>query len=412
MTKLERVPFRADMVTVVEPRLSSRKLAERDYSRLELADMAREFAAMEREVRRNTEAARRAAHLGRLSATAVIRTTEPRELATMARKAGASVADAKAASDMLAAAADMGMTPEELTEGVAIERALMAEAPSKRDRIKAEAGQRSELSAEARAEVARWTRAMHESEAAQVGRAALDTMGPRIAAVVSSRIDGGHVTVSRVVTVRDMERAASKLASVTSRYAKAVAKVQDMERHAKSLTGDARRDAIRRADQLADTAAKLASKMSAAWDTAVALGVSADLPDADGFIAVPVATFDIADVVAEAWQLDIPERKDRMPRGFIESGPSVNSARTVSGRGHVGSAAHGVSDPTGDSAAALADGYRSTVAEIQARETALESRFLPTMTKAEAQELRRTEYKARRAMAARERRRNAKARNN
>jgi hypothetical protein len=379
-------------------RLSWNDLNQRDYSRLELADKAAEVKRIEREIQRAEAARKFRAEAVRHSATLVLADMPASE---QAAKAGR---EHKAAKAMADAAAGIGVSVSELAEAIAVERALVATSGGQSDRPAAEAGQRSELDKAARADVAKWTREALASEAAKAGREALAAIGPRASAVVITKREAAAVAVAEVRPVPNLEAAAKRADVAAARLAEAREALAEAETKvaAAEATKAVRpiREANREADRIAASVAKLAKRAEAADKALAAAASVASLPAADGLIFVPVAAYPLAEA-DRASELELPVRPDRMPARFVERGPSAKVERTAS-------------DPTGDSAAALADGYRRTLARAEALAAKLAARTSAEALEqaaAEAREAKRTEDKAKRALAARNRRRNAKLAN-
>lgn len=393
-------PVSVKLAEAKRPALNSRQLAERDYARLALADRAREIAMLERDVRRAEAARRRNAEATKRAALAM----PVEQLAKWGRAAGE--ASAAAELEAMASAADaMGISAAELAAELAAERAMLAEAMPAPKRV-TEAGQTSFLSAAERAEVAKWTSEALASEAARAGRAALDAIGPRAAAVVVTGRAAERLTLAKVVTAASAERAAARAAKLAERLAEARAKLAEAETkvRAAEATKAVRpiREANREADRVAASVAKLASKHAEAAKLAEASGAGQELKDANGLIAVPVATLELAEA-ASAAALELPARKDAMPVGYVHSGPVAR---------HI---VRPVRDSTGDSAAALADGYRAAMLAAELAEAKRAAKLAaakrPATGRPKQSEAERAEYKARRAAAARGRRRAAKLRN-
>lgn len=406
-------------VTVTAPRLNSRKLAERDYSRLERAELARHMASMERDARRAEAARRRAAE----AANRAVLNMPDGQLAKWAEAAGAG-AELAEAQAMAEAAEAMGVTAAELAAELERERLLvaidaaaavpvaveLAEWPEDAGAARAARAARAEAAEAARA--ARAVRfdsaAIASTKAAQAGRAVLAAIGPVASAVVIPDVAAGTVTVAKVVPAKDAARAERAAEAAAKRLAAGRAKLAEAEAAvlAAEATKAARpiRETNKEADRVAAAVAKLAAKLTAAEAAAVAAGAGV-AADSDGRVSVPVATFKLAEAAAEAAVLELPKRADVMPVGYVESGPSAR--HTV----------RPVSDPAGNLAAAVADGQMVTVLEYErrAREHAYNTTAAVPAAPAAIKNGRpaatddeRLEYKARRAMAAKNRRRAAK----
>lgn len=376
-------------------RLSWSRLNDRDYSRLELADYARETRRMERAVR-SAEAARKFRVAAVKRSAELVLADMPR--AEVTAKAAKELAESEALAE---AARDAGVTPEALAEELASLQ-LMLETPERPARGAADVGQLSAMSPEALAAVADWTTAGLTSEAAKAGRAALAAIGRTASAVVATSLGGQSVTVSLVRTVPDTARAAEAVQRLTAAYAEAAAKLAEAETKvaaAKAAKASAPiKAAEANADRVAAGVAKLAARLAKAEAAKAMADGIAGIPEAAGLIAVPLAAATLADVDAFS-ALEIPERTDRMPARYVERGPSAR--RTV----------RPVSDPTGSSAAALADGYRAALAKAEARAAKLAAGTSPAAadaSKAEATEAKRVERRARQAAALRVKRRAAK----
>lgn len=426
--ELVRVAGTGGPVTVRPIRLSWPVINQRDYTRLELADMAAEAKRIEREAKRAEAARQFRVSAVQRSAELVLKDMTPAEIIAKARP------EFLAARSMREAAEAMGVPASELAEALAVERELSeadrvvsAEATpveildwpeDKADREAAEAARKAAAEAAREAARPKYTReALAASEAAKAGREALAAIGPVASAVVITRAEARHISVAVVQKTPGMsaayaraEAAAERLAEARERLAEAETRVV-AAKAAKAVRP--LREADREADRIAASVAKLAKRAEAADQALAAASAVAELPAADGLVYFPLAAFTLAEA-DRASELDIPARADRMPALYIESGPAVNWARSVSGRGYIGPAAGGASDPTGDSAAALADGYRMELARAEAAAAKLAAKTTRDACEAaasEAREAKRIETNTKRAAAARVRRRAAKLAN-
>lgn len=324
---LPKVPL--GPVTVKAKRLDRAKLAARDYSRLELADRAREEAKLWRAAKLAEEAKADRARWARMGAEAARRSYSAEELAEAAAKAGA-LRELAEADAMATAAAEIGSTPEELAEELATVRLLAEEAPDVTFRPAPEAGQWSGLRAEELAAVREWTRAGLESEAAKAGRAALAAMGPRASGLVITQVQGDYLTLAKVLRAPDPKRARAKAEELAADHAIAEAKLEEAEaKVSAAIAAKARRpikEAEAEADRIAPAVAKLAAKLAKAEAAAKAAEEAADRA-AEGWIYEPLTVAKLAEAAAKAEELALPDRADVMPSRYRDRGPSAKAPR-------------------------------------------------------------------------------------
>jgi len=378
-------------------------ILQREMSRIERADFFREVAEIERATRRAEAARKQRVAAVRHSAELVL--ADMSEAAVMA----AAPREAKAARAMEEAARDMGVTADELAAAIAVEKSLLESKPKTGHGL-TEVGMQAGLGLAGLAAVADWTAAGLQSTAAKVGRDVLRTVGPTAAVVVCTAAEATAVTVAEVHKVPDLTAAEARAEAARTAYAKAAAKLAEAETKVKAAEATKAvrpiREANREADRVAAGLAKVAARMARAEAALEAAKAAADVAEAAGLITVPVGTFPAATAARDAADLELPKRTDVMPVGYVHSGPEAR--HTVKP----------VSDPTGSTAAGLADGLLITLAELNRRELALEAAAKAAKDSAldkggrpESTEAERAEYKARRALAAKARRRNAKLRN-
>jgi hypothetical protein len=302
----------------------------------------------------------------------------------------------------------------ELAEALETEKLLAAEQSRPLADVRSEVGYAASLTPAEVLERKARAADMLQSPEAIAGREALAAIGPRASAVVTSKPDSFEITVSLVRTVPDLKAAEARIAGLTKPLAEAR---EALERAEAKVTAARKAKAVRPlksaeadADRVAAGYAKLAKRMQAA-EAARALALElAAMPNAADLIAVPLATFFYMSA-AEAGALEIPDRTDRMPSSFVERGPRVRTSASWSGQTTHGGRGTGVTDPTGNSAAALADGYARAVRAAEAAEAKLAASVTRERCEAAAtvaRENKRTEYKAREAARKREARRAGK----
>jgi hypothetical protein len=365
---LVAVPRGTGTAATTKPeRLSWSKINGRDYARLEVADFAAEVKRLEREARRNAIPDAFTVQAVRRSAVVMLEDLSAAELAKAA--SAKRVTGAKSDYDQLAkVAADLGVEVAELDAMIAAEKLLVADGSRPVQDSKAEVGYPSAATPAEVLERAEAAREALRSEAARAGREALDAIGPRASAVIVSNVGSDQFTVAQVRTVPDVgaaririEALTKPLAEARERLTAAIAK-EDAARAAKAARPlkSAEADTAR----IAAGVAKIQKRMDAAKAAeALALELAA-LPSAEGLVTVPLESFELAEA-AEAGALEIPERTDRMPSAFVERGPRVRTSSSWSGDTSTGGRGTGVADPTGNSAAALADGYARELAKVE-----------------------------------------------
>ena len=389
---------------------------EAEYARQRLAEDAREAARYEREAARAARAAAARVEAARKAAAVIIREL-PEQAASMAAAAGESE-QLDYARQLAEAAAVLGVSEAEAAETVSAARDYMETPKAARPGV-SKAGYGSALTPAELAAVREWSAAGLATPAAVAGRAALDAIGPRAAGLVLTNRAADTLTIARSVRVpsasvagRRAEESAAELAEATAKLTAAeLAVTAARKRKAKRPIDAAEADANRLAAAVDKLAARadLAARLAAAADDLEALNLS----DLEAFMSDAVEVLAL-DKAAEAAGVSLRKRADLMPASFRHSGPSVKAARLVSGRGHLTMAAGGShADPTGDSAAELAAGYRGRLAaaEAYAVEFMAAAAEADKAERAEAREARRVEYKAREAARKRTARRAAKIRN-
>jgi hypothetical protein len=407
----------SEAARVAKPkRLSWNDINNKDYSRLEIADFAAEAKRLEREAARRRPDRFKVAAVKR-SAQVLLADMPAAEVVKESRSK-------KAAEDyaaLAAVAADLGVEISELTEALETEKLLVADGTKPLADIKSEVGYADALTPAEVLERKAMAADMLQYPEAIAGREVLAAIGPRASAVVSTNVymASTPVTVSLVRTVPDLKAAEARIAGLTKPLAEAREALDKAEKKAaaKTLNAEARKSAEAAADSKAAGYAKLAKRMQAA-EAARALALElAALPNASDLISVPLVTFAVSEAkredlrtwfaeAAEAGALEIPDRTDRMPSSFVERGPRVRTSASWSGATNHGGRGSGVSDPTGDSAAALIDGYRKALAAAEAAEVKLAARV--NQSREEFKSIQRTEYKAREAARKREARRAGK----
>jgi hypothetical protein len=378
---------------VPNPVAAWQEIERADISRLELADFAREAKRLER------EAAKRRPDTFKV--TAVKRSAQVLLADMPAAEVVAKSRTKRTAGDyaeLAAVAADLGVEISELAEALETEKLLVAEQSRPLADVKSEVGYAAELTpAEVLERKARAADMLQSAEAV-AGREVLAAIGPRASAVVTSKPDSFEITVSLVRTVPDLKAAEARIAGLSKPLAEAREALELAEKKAaaKTLNAEARKAAEAAADSKAAGVAKLAKRMAAAEaarDMALEL---AALPNAADLISVPLATLFYMSA-AEAGALEIPDRTDRMPSSFVERGPRVRTSASWSGQTQHGGRGNGVTDPTGNSAAALVDGYRKAVAAAEAAEVKLAARVAADAIKAAAEVKKENNRSARKA---------------
>lgn len=367
---LVAVPRGTGTAATTKPKpISWSGIAVTDSNRWELASYAAECKRLEREARRNAIPDTFTVKAVRRSAVVLLEDLSAAELEKAA--SAARVTGAKSDYDQLAkVAADMGVEVAELDAMIAAEKLLVADGSKPLQDTKAEVGYPSAATPAEVLERAEAAREVLGSGIAEAGREALDAIGPRASAVIVSNMDGREITVKLVRTVPDagaarirIEALTKPLAEARERLAAAMAK-EDAARAAKAVRPlkSAEADTAR----IASGVAKIQKRMDSALAAeALALELAA-LPSAEGLVTVPLESFHWSEA-AEAGALEIPERTDRMPSAFVERGPRVRTSASWSGETAVGGRGSGVADPTGNSAAALADGYARELAKQEKR---------------------------------------------
>ena len=401
-------PAEAPARPVPNPAKSWELIGRAGYSRLELADMAAEAKRLEREANRRRPDTFKAAAVQR-SAIVLLADMPAAEVAKQSRLR-------KAAEDyaaMAEVAAAVGVEVSELAEALETEKLLVADGTKPLRDSSSEVGYAdTTLTPREVLEHKAWAADMLQYPEAVAAREVLAAIGPRASAVVSTNVymAGSPVTVSLVRTVPDIGAAEARISALTKplteareALAKAEAKVKAA---AKLKAVKPLKSAEADADRIAAGVRKLAKRMEsaeAARDLALEL---AAMPNADDLVTVPMATFGIGEAAAEAAALEIPDRADRMPSAFVERGPRVRTSASWSGQTQHGGRGSGVSDPTGDSAAAIVDGYAREVAKVERAEVKLAKRVEQSREVFKANQ--RSDYKAREAARKRTARRNAK----
>lgn len=398
----------ADRTPVARP-LNSRAMLERDMSRADRAALAAYMIRTERTVRR-AEAKRAAKRAAKEDATGIIgrgnfpALTEAagvsaealedyRRAAEAAEVLGVSLA---AAAEMIGAEADYA-EPEITARPVGVDLGAPIR-PVNRPGVPFEY--------------------MQDSEAAEAARTALAATGPRSGAVIIANVFTETLTVARPVPVPRADKAAEAAAEAAEALAAAEAKLAAAEaKLAAAIANKAKRPILAAEDdcnRIAAAIPKLAERAALAGRLAEAAEALARLDldkDVRPELAIPVMELPLHKA-AEAGRAGIKRRADHMPPEYRENGPRVKAAALASGRGSAAIGSNGVSDPVGNSAAALADGYRAKIAaaERAARELAEKTNLESIRAAAELEVAERmAAYKERRAEAARVRRAEAAA---
>lgn len=365
---LVAVPRGTGTAATTKPKpISWSGIAVTDANRWELASYAAECKRLEREARRNAIPDAFTVQAVRRSAVVMLEDLSAAELAKAA--SAKRVTGAKSDYDQLAkVAADLGVEVAELDAMIAAEKLLVADGSPVVQDSKAEVGYASAATPSEVADRKEYVAELLLARNAVAGRKVLDAIGPRASAVVISELDTDRVTVAQVRTVPDISAARIRIEALTKplaeareRLSAAIAK-EDAARAAKAVRPlkSAEADTAR----IAAGVAKIQKRMDAAKAAeALALELAA-LPSAEGLVTVPLETFKLAEA-AEAGALEIPERTDRMPSAFVERGPRVRTSASWSGETAIGGRGTGVADPTGNSAAALADGYARELAKVE-----------------------------------------------
>lgn len=399
-------PAEAPAKPVPNPAKAWEGIGRAEYSRLELADMAAEAKRLEREAKRRRPDTFKMAAVQR-SAIVLLADMPAAEVAKQSRSK-------KAAEDyaaMAEVAADLDMEVSDLAEALETEKLLMADGTRPLADTKSEVGYASELTPAEVLERKAYAADMLQYPEAVAGREVLDAIGPRASAVVSTNVymAGSRVTVSLVRTVPDIKAAEARIAGLSGPLAEAREALERAEAKvtaaAKKKASGPLKSAEADADRIAAGVAKLAKRMQAAEaarDLALEL---AAMPAAEALISVRLESFKLAEA-AEAGALEIPDRADRMPSAFVERGPRVRTSASWSGATSHGGRGSGITDPTGDSAAALADGFARAKREAEAAEVKLAARVDQSREVFKANQ--RSDYKAREAARKRTARRNAK----
>lgn len=197
--------------------------------------------------------------------------------------------------------------------------------PSKR--AKQDAGMASALSPAELAEVQQWTEAALNTAAARAGRAALDAIGPRASGLIVTSRKARKVQLAEVRKVPKVETAEARAARADKALAEARERLAEAEARVAAAEAEKAVQPIRKANSEADKLAAVvrtkAARAEAAAATLAEARKLAALPvTADGFTAVPVATFKLAEA-ARAAEVQLRERADRMPGKFQHRGPQA-----------------------------------------------------------------------------------------
>ncbi len=409
------VELAAEDAAAAPKRISWHDINERDYARLRLAEDTREAARYEREAARAARDEKRRVAESRRLAEVVIREV-PSHAAAMFAAAGLS-ADVEAVRQLAEAAAAAGMEPAEVAELAALERAY-SDTPKPAARPRAGYGYSTTLTPAQLAEVRTWTKSGLATPAAEAGRAALAAIGPRAAGLVLTNRTAQTVTIARAVKVPPVGVATKRADTLAAELAEAETKLAAAEAAVRAARGRKAKRPITAAEDAANRSAEAVKKLAARAALAARLADVAErldgmnLAELEPSVAEPVVKFPL-DKAADAAAVNLRTRADNMPVQFRHNGPSVKAARLVSGRGHLTMAASGVSDPTGESAAALADGYRAALAaaERAAARAAAVSAAADKAERAARSEEKRAARKAQHAAHMRDVRRAAKLRN-
>lgn len=396
-----KVELSAEDATATPKRFSWHDTNRRDYTRLELAELAAETKRMERAAERaERAAAKRVAESRRLAA--VIIQELPEQAASMAAAAGES-AQLDYARMISEAAAVLGESDAEAAATIAAAVAY-EDAPKPARGSRGNVGYGSTNTPAELAAVADWTAEMLASPAAVAGRAALDAIGPRAAGLVLSNRAADTLTIARSIRVPSLKVAERRAEESADALADATAKLADAEAAVMAARGRKAKRPIDAAEADANRIAAVVPKLAARAELAAKLAATAEALDGLGlvqleaFLAEPVAELALSKA-AEAAAVPLRIRADIMPVPFRHNGPTAKAARAKS-------------DPTGDSAAALADGYRAELARAEAAAEDLAARTsgrAAGLAAAAETEARRLAYKERRAEAARARRAEDKA---
>jgi hypothetical protein len=371
--KLMPVKRGTGTVATTKPKpISWSGIAVTDLNRWELASMAAEAKRLEREAARRRPDTFKVAAVQR-SAIVLLADMPAAEVAKQSgmRKAAAQYA---ALAD-IAAAEDLEVS--EVSEAIYSAQLLAADGTKRVQDVKSEVGYAAALTPAEVLERKALAADMLQYPEAIAGREVLAAIGPRASAVVSTNVymASTPITVSLVRTVPDIKAAEARIAGLTRPLAEAR---EALERAEAKVSAARKAKAVRPlksaeadADRVAAGVGKLAKRMAAA-EAARALALElAAMASASDLIAVPLATFGLSEAAAEAAALEIPDRTDRMPSSFVERGPRVRTSASWSGDTKHGGRGSGIADPTGDSAAALLDGYRKAVAAAEAAEVKL-----------------------------------------
>ena len=399
-------PAKATGRKVANPVAAWQEIERAEISRLELADFAREAKRLEREAARRRPDTFKMAAVQR-SAIVLLADMPAAEVAKQSRLSKAAAEYAA----MAEVAADLGIEVSELAEALETEKLLVADGTKPLRDSSSEVGYADILTPAEVLERKALAADMLAYPEAVAGREVLAAIGPRASALVSTNVymAGSPVTVSLVRTVPDIAAAEARISALTKPLTEAR---EALERAEAKVTAAAKlkasgplKSAEADADRIAAGVRKLAKRMEsaeAARDLALEL---AAMPNADDLIAVPLETFGLSEV-DKAGALEIPDRADRMPSAFVERGPRVRTSASWSGQTQHGGRGSGVSDPTGDSAAAIIDGYAREVAKVERAEVKLAKRVEQSREVFKANQ--RSDYKAREAARKRTARRNAK----
>lgn len=352
-------------------RLSWHEINRRDYTRLELAEFAAEAKRLEREAKRRAVPPKFQIEAVRRSAVVLLQDLSEADRAKAASAKRLSGAE-NDYSTLATVAADLGVEVAELDVMLATEKLLVADGSKPLTDVRSEVGYASALTPAEVLEHRESARDFLSSWPAQAGREALEAIGPHASAVVITNLNSDRVTVAHVRTVPDVRAARVRIEALTKPLTEARERLAEAEKKVAAMakTAAARRSAEADADRIAAGVRKLAKRMELAQAAeALALELAA-LPIAEDLVMVPLESYSLDDV-AEAGALEIPDRTDRMPSAFVERGPRVRTSASWSGDTSHGGRGSGVSDPTGDSAAALADGYAKIQAANEKREVEL-----------------------------------------
>lgn len=405
-------------------RLAWHTINGREYAAADARAFWAEQRRLDRAAREAARAEARRAELSVYSAGLVLDGMTEAELRAAADKAAA--AASKAASkaeaaelraaraaaeqqlELVARAEALGCTVEDVLEADAIEALL---APSGRSETFAdapEAGAYSLLSPAELAELARFTKTALSQPAAAAGRAALDAMGMTSTGIVTTNVyrqRGSQLAIGQMLSTPKLEAAEARAAELAEQHKTAAARAAAADKAAKlaktATVREARAAAEARADKAAEAAGKLAAKLARAEAALEAAKLAEQQPEASraGYFVWPVATLELAEA-ARAAALPIPHKAGRMPATYAYHGPEAKRAAARNdntAREAIANVMGQTAEAEAAAAEAIAELFRQRLAEL-------------TAAAAEARAKQRSDYKARQAMAARQRRRAAKQR--